>query len=92
MTEIIVGCAATAVVAIVAWIGKRIVGKIDQMDVVVRGDGNGRLGLGEKIRDVHAEVKTVGQSLDSHMKESVLWQGRIVGVETRLDLVESESE
>ena len=81
MIEVIVGISATIATGIVAWTGKRLVSKVDKIDTVIRGDGNGNPGLGEKIRDVHAEVKTVGHSLSAHVKESTRWQERIVGIE-----------
>ena len=69
MIEIIIGFGATAVCGIVAWTGKRLVSKIDRMDVVVRGDGNGAPGLGERIRDVHQEVKYVRRGLEQHVAQ-----------------------
>ncbi len=83
MIEIILGIAATSTVAIVAWTGKRLVTKVDRIDVVVRGDGNGSPGLGERIRDVHQDVKSVGKSLAAHLRESEAWQDRIVQCENQ---------
>ena len=81
MIEIIVGISATVATGIVAWTGKRLVSKVDKIDVVLRGDGNGTPGLGERIRDVHADVRRVGHKLHDHVKESTRWQERIVGIE-----------
>ena len=86
MIDIIVGIAATSTFAIVAWTGKRLVSKVDKIDTVIRGDGNGNPGLGEKIRDVHSEVKSVGHKLHDHVKESTAWQERIVGIEANCRL------
>jgi len=83
MIEVIVGISATVATGIVAWTGKRLVSKVDKIDVVLRGDGNGNPGLGEKIRDVHAEVKNVGHQLNAHVRESAGWQERIAATEVR---------
>jgi hypothetical protein len=36
-----------------------MISKQDKLDLLVRGDGNGCPGIGERIRDVHQEVKHV---------------------------------
>jgi len=90
MIEIIVGISATVATGIVAWTGKRLVTKVDKIDVVLRGDGNGNPGLGERIRDVHSDVRRVGHKLHDHVQESQAWQGRIVGIEEKCRLQHEE--
>ncbi len=67
MIELAIGIGATSIIGAVAWTGRRLILKLDRMDVVIRGDGNGVLGLGEQIRDVHGDVKSVGKALDAHI-------------------------
>lgn len=92
MTGVLEGIAAAALVGTLGTVGvgvKRVLSKLDAMDAVVRGDGNGNPGLGEKIRDVHAEVTEVKNGLLAHVEESVPWKNRIVDAEVRLGKVET---
>ncbi len=52
-----------------AWIGRRLVSKVDRMDKAVRGDGNGSPSLGEQIRNVHSEVRHVRRELKEHVDD-----------------------
>ena len=67
--ETIVGIGVATGIGVVGYVGKRVVNSVDRMDVVVRGDGNGNPGLGERIRDVHQEVRIVGDRLNVHIAE-----------------------
>ena len=49
-----------------AWSARRLFAKVDQVDVLIRGDGNGTPGINERIRDVHAEVKATRTDLKEH--------------------------
>ncbi len=69
MIETIVSIGIVTTLGVVGYVGKRIIGSVERIDLVVRGDGNGSLGLGEKIRDVHQEVKNVRTRLDEHISE-----------------------
>lgn len=85
-----IGTAGTGFLGITAWGVRRMIGKQDKLDLLVRGDGNGIPGLGERIRDVHQEVKAVGSSLGKHVEESAGWQERIVAQETRCEMLHAE--
>ena len=74
MIDIIVGCAAAGTLTVVGYTGKRLLTKMDRIDVVVRGDGNGAPGLGEKIRAAHQEITHVGERLDVHVAKCVALQ------------------
>ena len=89
MIETIIGIGIVATLSVVGYIGQRVLTSVDRIDLVVRGDGNGNLGLGEKIRDVHQEVKAIGRQFDEHLRESNSWQERIVQCEA---LHEGEEE
>ncbi len=52
-----------------AWLGRRLVGKVYSMDKAVSGDGNGKPGLGERLRDVHAEVQHVRREFRDHAND-----------------------
>lgn len=66
IAEILVGTAATAFLGVTSWAGVRMVGKIDKMDLVIRGDGNGNPGINERIREVHTEVSHTRRELKEH--------------------------
>ena len=90
---------ATGAFGSVAYSAKRIMGKLDGIDKVLRGDGNGNPGLGEKVRNVHEAVDRVQAGMDAHLVESarnvaqLQDQGkRLVRVETRCALIDCDGE
>jgi hypothetical protein len=85
-----IGTALTGALAMTAWGIRRMISKQDKLDLLVRGDGNGTPGIGERIRDVHQDVSTMGRKLDTHITESEGWQGRIVAIETRCDMLHAD--
>jgi len=87
-----VGTLGAITMGAVTWAARRVVSKVDAMDLVVRGDGNGNPGLGEKIRRVHYSVTTLSTRLGAHMKDSQHWQDRIVKQEVRCDLLHGDEE
>ena len=82
-----IGAVGSGLLGMTAWGVRRMITKQDRLDLLVRGDGNGTPGIGERIRDVHQEIKGVGKSLDLHLEESAGWQERIVAQETRCELL-----
>ncbi len=68
-----IGSAGAGLLGMTAWGVRRMIGKQDKLDLLVRGDGNGKLGLGERLRDVHQEVSSVGKVLTTHIKDSDKW-------------------
>jgi hypothetical protein len=57
---------ATTLVGAVAAVGRRVLSKLDGIDLVVRGDGNGNPGLARRLDLVHAEVKETRADLADH--------------------------
>ena len=74
---------------VAAYVGRRLMAKLDGMDKVLRGDGNGNPGLGEQIRGVHTELTRVKTGLDAHLEDSTAWTCRIVRNENRITVVET---
>ena len=62
MIEMAIGVGVTAILAVVGWTSQRLIAKLDRIDVMVRGDGNGTPGIGERVRDVHAELKSAREA------------------------------
>lgn len=63
----VLGAAGTGALGMTAWGVRRLIGKVDKMDTLIRGDGNGGKGFGEQIRDVHADVLSVRGDLAQHV-------------------------
>jgi hypothetical protein len=80
-----VGTAGATFMGLTAWGVRRMIGKQDKLDLLVRGDGNGNPGLGERIRDVHQEVTGVKETLEKHEAKSQGWQERIVRLEVNCE-------
>ena len=87
-----IGAVGTGFLGMTAWGVRRMITKQDKLDLLVRGDGNGTPGIGERIRDVHQEIKGVGKNLDQHLEESKGWQERIVAQETRCEVLHAGEE
>ena len=93
----------TGVSAGLGWGMKRMICKIDNVDLLLRGDGNGNPGISEKIRDVHDEVSALGGTIThvetlaqaamdhsvDHDKEADDWKKRIVAIEARCATVQA---
>ena len=62
----ITGTVGTAAGGAAWWAAKRLFAKVERVDVLIRGDGNGNPGINERIRDVHTEVKEVRVDLKAH--------------------------
>jgi len=90
IVETIVGISATAVIGVVGYTGKKLLTKMEGLDLILRGDGNGNPGLGEKIRDVHQEVTSIGTRLDDHVVESEGWKRKIDSNADRIQTVETK--
>jgi hypothetical protein len=80
------GAVGTGFLGMTAWGVRRMITKQDKLDLLVRGDGNGNPGIGERIRDVHQEIKSVGTKLNEHVEESQGWQERIVAQEAKCEV------
>jgi len=95
--------AFSGLIALIAWTARRLMYKLDGMDLAIRGDGNGNIGIPEKIRDVHQEVTRVHTRIDAveaiacetrkenreHMVEAEDWKRKIVANEGRLHSIEN---
>ena len=62
----ITGTVGTAALGGAAWAAKRLFAKVERVDVMIRGDGNGTPGINERIRDVHVEVQGVREDFKAH--------------------------
>lgn len=61
------GTGAATTLGGIAWGIRRVIQKVDNMDTLIRGDGNGNPGINECIRDVHAEVREVRKDFKNHL-------------------------
>ena len=66
------GTAGTAALGGIAWGIRRVIQKVDTMDTLIRGEGNGNPGINECIRDVHAEVREVRKDFKNHLVDHPL--------------------
>lgn len=69
---IILGTAGTGFTAASggAWWGvRRLIGKVDSIDVMIRGDGNGTVGVVRRLDSVHKEVVGARKEFKTHTED-----------------------
>ncbi len=69
---VVAGTGAAGTLGGIAWGIRRVIQKVDIMDTLIRGEGNGNPGINECIRDVHAEVREVRKDFKNHLVDHPL--------------------